>query len=403
MRVVDCQGLAGSFTLGCVQEGFELVGVRGLPGGFGIANLEGNRQLLGVRWESEIGQREEWTPVRDVELVAGNPPCSGFSGLNTSKGAMTRGPNSKINDCMWAFAHYTARCRPQVAIFESVQAAGKEKGRGGRELMRDLWRYVRDETGIGYQLTHVFMSGASVGAAQYRHRYFWVISQVPFGVDLPDLKYVATYRDAIGDLIGLENMWDPQDIRAKATRWSKDKHDYTGQVDGHVWPTNAFADRVTFLIRWWQPGMTLKDAVNAAHDAGVKRPAGWPVTSWDQLLDPKKFSINGHVRVRWDKPGYVVTGAGGISFIHPEEPRCLSLRECARLMGFPDAWTWRTPRSLGQGFMWVGKEIPVESGAWIASWARDSIDGAPGSITGEPGITGERIINVTNAYKEVLV
>jgi hypothetical protein len=74
---IDALGFAGGMTLGIVQSGFKLVGKRELPGGFGVPNCLANRHLLGTDWDVEVGPAEEWTPVRDAELLFGNPPCSG--------------------------------------------------------------------------------------------------------------------------------------------------------------------------------------------------------------------------------------------------------------------------------------------------------------------------------------
>ena len=72
---VDCLGFAGGFTLGVVQAGFKLVGKRELKGGFGIANCEANRHLLGQGWQSQACDSAAWEVV-PAEMVFGNPPCS---------------------------------------------------------------------------------------------------------------------------------------------------------------------------------------------------------------------------------------------------------------------------------------------------------------------------------------
>lgn len=64
-------------TLGVVQAGFELVGKREMPGGFGVANCAANKHVLGHNWQAEVCVPEGWTPVRDAHLLFGNPPCSG--------------------------------------------------------------------------------------------------------------------------------------------------------------------------------------------------------------------------------------------------------------------------------------------------------------------------------------
>ena len=106
-------GFAGGFTLGVVQAGFELVGKRELPGGFGVPNCEANRHLLGNAWQAEAVESERWSVPRDVDFVFGNPPCSGFSVMSAKS---FRGANSKVNACMWAFADYVGRSGAPIAV-----------------------------------------------------------------------------------------------------------------------------------------------------------------------------------------------------------------------------------------------------------------------------------------------
>lgn len=74
-RATDVMGFAGGFTLGMVQAGFTLKAKRELPGGFGVANCEANRALLGNDWLSQVGPSESWE-VMPSDVVFGNPPCS---------------------------------------------------------------------------------------------------------------------------------------------------------------------------------------------------------------------------------------------------------------------------------------------------------------------------------------
>lgn len=74
-RAIDALGFAGGFTLGMVQAGFELVAKREMPGGFGVANCEANRHLLGNNWRTQISAPEAWE-VMPADVVFGNPPCS---------------------------------------------------------------------------------------------------------------------------------------------------------------------------------------------------------------------------------------------------------------------------------------------------------------------------------------
>jgi DNA (cytosine-5)-methyltransferase 1 len=65
-------------------------------------------------------------------------------------------------------------------------------------------------------------------------------------------------------------------------------------------------------------------------------------------------------RLVWDRPSYTIstyfTRPGNGSFIHPELPRLLTVREAARLQGFPD--NIRFHGSLRQRCMQVGNAVP---------------------------------------------
>lgn len=65
-------------------------------------------------------------------------------------------------------------------------------------------------------------------------------------------------------------------------------------------------------------------------------------------------------RLRWDRPSYTISTyfsrPGNGCFIHPTAPRLISIREAARLQGFPDSW-----RFAGRGrsrFLQVGNAVP---------------------------------------------
>ena len=401
---VDCQGLAGAWSLGTVQTGkFTLQHRVSLPGGFGDEVIDFNRFLIGYAWQQETGDPDtSWTSQAGVGFLCGTPPCSGFSLMNVSKGALARGPNSGINSCMRELIRYAARCTgtdgksgPEVVAFESVQGAYTQ----GRGLMQDLRAELEERTGQVYILHHVLMSGSTVGAAQMRHRYYPVFARVPFGVDKPHARAVVTYGDAIGDLQGLDMTWDPQHYKLApdnsfALSLRPDgPPDWRGLVDAHVTVDHG---RLASLIEplceaGWAPGESMPEAMirtgyhppslaKSRYDDGEYK--GW---SWPR-------------RVHADRPGYVLTGGGLHGFVHWSEPRLLTVRECSRLMSYPDVWEWPTT-SPNKASAWIGKCCPVTSGRWISNWVARAIEGAPGK-RGELIGTYEHYYNFTGLYKD---
>ena len=395
LQAVDCQSFAGGFTMGAVNAGFELVGKRELPGGFGVASCEANRHLLGTKWTTEIARTEtgeDWTPM-DVPLVFGNPPCSGFSLLSRSD---FRGADSRINACMWAFARYAARCRPDVAIFESVQQAYKQ----GRELMQALRNEVEVLTGEQYQLFHVLHNAAALGGCAIRKRYFFLISKVPFGIEPPKVNRIPTFRQVIADLEGLAITWEKQPYRKPPSWWARRLRNQQGVVDGHYVRFNPLVNRARDLMEQmeWPEGDNISNVARRYYQTFGRLPDSWSSTA-DKLIG-NDFKMGFYQMHRWkaDSTARVVTGAACQLVLHPTEARPLTNREAARIQGFPDAWSIGALRQQSGVDMLWGKGIPVQCGTWIAGWAKQAIIGEPGPWMGMEIGDREYVIDTTNNH-----
>jgi len=387
-RAVDCQGFAGGFTLGMVQAGFELVGKREMKGGFGVANCEANRHLLGDTWTAEARAPESWTPVR-ADVVFGNPPCSGFSVMSAKE---FRGAHSPINHCMWAFAEYAARVRPLVAVFESVQMARTRTD--GLELMRLLRKLMEDRTGDSWTLHHVRHNALAVGGAAMRKRYFWLVTRVPFGIERERRADVPRLRDIFADLDNLQLEWGAQPYRQPPTWWSKDKRSDTGLVDGHMTVRNPLIQRISDLVAGagWGPGEHISIVARRHYEMHGHLPKSFAAV--EKKLVERDFQMGYTTPVRWRGENYarVITGGALQMVLHPYLDRMITYRETARVMGFPDDWNIKPIRNApGMQLTW-GKGITVQCGRWIGEWITRALDGQPGSYRGE--VLGDREFDI---------
>lgn len=390
---IDCQSFAGAFTLGMVQSGFELVGKREHPGGFGVPAVEANRALLGNNWKTELGTSDDgWTPI-PVDVVFGNPPCSGFSVASNRE---FRGAQSKINHCMWDLVKYAAKCDPTVVAFESVAPAFTRPD--GHELMLQLRAELERLTDDQWNLTHLKHNAYALGGVAMRPRYFWVASRTALNAFMVDPTPLDRYHrpmlnDAISDLVDLPLDWEPQpygsaEIPAHVTR-RKLRPQGLALVDGMMThrPDSLDATRIQTLLdtEEWGPGEVSEDVMRRIIERGDKIPEPWTERNIAQM-EKRGWQSGFFPKIRWpgDKPGRVITGAGLSNTIHPTLNRLITHREVARIMGFPDDWTclpWAAAERGSDAF-W-GKGITVQCGSWLGAQIKANLNDEPlGAHTG---------------------
>lgn len=387
--------------MGMVAAGFELVGKREMKGGFGVANCEANRHLLGNGWEAESSDPAHWTvPGGGANVVFGNPPCSGFS-VMSAKGF--RGADSKINHCMWAFVEFAARCVPEVAVFESVQMAFTRPD--GLNLMRRLRDRIEELTNERYTLHHVLHNALAVGGSSVRRRYFFVVSRVPFGVEPVSPKRLPVLDEVIGDLAPHQESWELVPYAAEPSWWAAPRRSSVGRVDGHVSVDNPLTRRVRDLLREtvWNPGESIATVARRYYHTHGRLPTSWVATA--EKVVRSDFNLGFTTPVRWDGSRYsrVITGGSLVTTVHPHLPRTLTHREVARIMGFPDDWRIEPLRGVSGLQMTWGKGITVDCGSWIGGWIRDALGGEPGTYPGEPIGDREFLIDGTHWYDPSLI
>lgn len=362
LTAVDCQTFAGGFAVGAVEAGFRILAKREEEAGAGVEIYQSNRHVLGeVPVQSSIPAR--WDPVK-ADLVFGNPPCSGFSNMTSGNRFATEDWKSSQNQCMTYLVEYAAKCDPSVVVFESVQAAFTK----GREFLRVLRYRLEEATDQDWNLTHVLHRVQDLGGAQNRPRYFFVASKVPFGIDPGSLAPGETLWQRIGDLA--------------------DKP--LGSVDGHFVSKSPRATRLGALaaLGSWEQGERSADAWKRSPEVHI---------------DSVDRSWTGYsaVRLKADRPSRVIVGNSPVMYVHPTEPRVLSYREIARIMGLPDNWNLTGYTTTDHSSKLFGKGICVEAGRWISEAVAEALRGNPGEDPGEQIGVRERVIDTKKLIKQL--
>lgn len=229
-----------------------------------------------------------------VDCLVGGLPCEGFSTLGKME------DDYAGNKLWWHFARLLDEARPSAFVVENVPPFARSR--------RFSLLKAKAER-LGYTVSHAVLDATRFGVSQRRQRVFVVGTKTP--VELPQGEgRKPTVRDAIGDLPGEPDGKNDHDGR-NARPHSRERY-------RHVPPGG---DRFDLPDE-------LQNPCWRAEPRGAHGVFG---------------------RLRWDEPAdtirttFLKPECG--RYIHPEQHRGLTVREGARLQGFPDAFRFQDPET----------------------------------------------------------
>jgi len=328
---IDLFAGAGGATLGLRRAGFHVPVAVEIEKGKAQTLQENHRhtRVLGLNEDGDMRSltgeailRAGGLSLGDVDLMVACPPCQGFSLLGR------RDPEDERNDLFQEAVRFALDIGPTVLVVENVPGIlSFEDGTAVEELRDSL------ET-EGYETDLWDLNAADYGVAQSRRRIFIVAAD---GVPLPDppaalRRPSPTVWDAIADL--------PQ-----ATR--RTRPPTTSEFQYRSNPKSAYAR----ALRGRRAGVANCEVTHHSPEM-VRRFAALGPGEIDKPTH--------HRRLRPDKPASTIT-AGTRSRtacrpIHPYRDRVLTVREGARLAGFPD-W-YRFPATISAAWEEIGNCVP---------------------------------------------
>ncbi|MCE7888798.1 MAG: DNA cytosine methyltransferase [Sorangiineae bacterium PRO1] len=436
LTVVDLFAGCGGLSLGLELIGFRPILVAELSRSARDTYLVNRTELDSGRVVNDVRDlaRMEVRRLRKVAnlrvgeyptLVSGGPPCQGFSGIGH------RRTNSDVERHEIASNHLyrdmvkvISKLHPDVFLFENVR--GLLSARWTRDKPHKVWDTVRrhflDHLGEKYAIAYQVVHGYQYGVPQNRprvlmmgvHRRHWErIGLTRAAVE--DLRTSLRCGDARGFDSGL--LPQPYDWKGFVPHPSElldDLVDPSWQErtspDGkRVCPTYPAAATTN-----WQRAMR-KDAGSVGkglpisehqfsnHSERVQQRFLAAQRSKDlqvpKDLRTKKFAQR-VLPTRWDAPPHITVASLPDDFIHYESARSLSVREWARLQGFPDWYRFRGPRTTGghrragdvrsgdsvretPKYTQIGNAVPVPLAAAIG-WHIRQLLGIPGNESHGP-------------------
>ncbi|WP_420618033.1 DNA cytosine methyltransferase [Candidatus Poriferisocius sp.] len=308
-------------------------------------------------------------------LVTGGPPCQGF----TSAGA--RRASDHRNTLVKEFARMVAELHPQWFLFENVEGF---LTMSGGDFVVDLLDGVLDG---GYQVRLQKVNVANYGVPQLRkrviaigllggdpgfpspshHAYGAPGAEMERTTALPLAPTVADSLDGIG---------------APASSVQDEV------VQGHIAPPISESDALRFQLL--QQGQTMRDLPKDLQHRSYARRANRRVAD-GMPTERRGGAPAGLRRLRADEPSKAITSAATREFLHPLEDRCLTLRECSRLQGFPDSFEFVGNRS--EQATLIGNAIPPNFGEVFGGWVAERSADSPSSIDSSARLLEFRVTN----------
>jgi DNA (cytosine-5)-methyltransferase 1 len=368
----------GGLDLGFVDEGFRSLG------GYDYDPLA--LQVHGINLKSPIFQWDlskgslphAFSTPPDV-VLAGSP-CQGFSTIGK------RALEDKRNDLLVAGAQIALALRPRCFVAENVPGAAYGTHKKYLDKCQDLLKAG------GYICHTVTLAASDFGIAQLRKRIFLVAcvkERFLPPVILPAAS--KTLRDAIADLAGSDRLPDNHEptvlcdaekiaIARRISPGQKLSNVRSGSRAVHTWHIPEVFGRTSHSERQILEAvlrLRRQERLREFGDAdpvtasSVAKSLGRCVDSEIESLVRKSYlrrvgrrfdlthTFNGkYRRLRWDEPSFTVDTRFGDprNFLHPEGNRGFSVREAARIQGFPDEFKFSGSRD--QQFRFVGNAVP---------------------------------------------
>lgn len=316
---IDLFSGCGGMTLGLKQAGFDVIGAVEIDETaartYELNHPEVELWCDDIREVHPVDMMDEFALSEfDLDLLAGCPPCQGFSSITTLNGS--RRIDDARNDLVLQFLTYVEHLLPKAIMLENVPGLARDNR---------FLRLCDHLTSLGYHLRWDILNAADYGVPQRRRRLILLASLIGPIELAPQSDRRRTVRDAIGALGPAGRSGDPL-------------HD--------------FPERRTERIK--------------AHIARIRKDGGsrTELHAEEQLQCHRDCSGFNDIygRMAWDDVAPTITsGCFNPSkgrFLHPEHNRAITMREAALIQSFPRTYKFVTDHGKTRVAQMIGNALP---------------------------------------------
>ncbi len=280
-----------------------------------------------------------YIPEGGVDLVTSGMPCETFSTAGNSSRA-------SYDDRQFLFREgirIATIANARMILFENVpMITTKRVAKDSKTLVLDVLKKELVEAGYSnYQ--QFIIDAEKYGVPQKRKRFFILASRNPadeISAPPPTTTKNVTVEDAFCDIPPVEaNTWteNPNYLpgrHSKYTELMQDDAFWRRETAEHKLLNHLPMNHRAHIIERFhilKQGEGLKGLFARLDPEELE-------ALQKRKVVPKVIYVKRNYRLRWDEPSPTVTSHALDEFVHPEQDRALTVRECARLQSFPDSY-----------------------------------------------------------------
>lgn len=296
-----------------------------------------------------------------IDVIAGGPPCQGFSGIGIRRSYAVDKQELPSNRLYVRMANIIRRVRPRIFLFENVRGLLNSRWTqdgNGDYIFPDVKAEFRKIKGYEVRWSLVFAKDYGVPQNRPRVLLVGIRKDIIDGCSIVDPSRdpedavacgflpqgePGQYPDLI-DLLG-DLVDDEIAVRLRAGDFPQ------GTFETTSYPRAASTD-IQRLLRAGKKGVRsrLTDQEYSKHNATIVAKFDHMLANDGEIpkhLQTKKFSQR-NLKPRWGKGGPNITATSlPDDYVHFSQPRILTVREWARLQLFPDWYQFIGKRTTG--------------------------------------------------------
>lgn len=278
-------------------------------------------------------------PAGGVDLVTSGMPCETFSTAGNSSRAAYDDRQFLFREGIRVAQIANAR----MILFENVpMITTKRVAKDSKKLILDVLKEELVEAGYS-NFKQFIIDAEKYGVPQKRKRFFILASRNPDDEIAPPVettKRDVTVKEAFCDIPPVEaNTWTENPVylpgkESEYTQLMKNDTFWQRKTKEHKLLNHLPMNHRAYIIERFhilKQGEGLKGLFTRLDSDTLKK-------LQERKVVPKVVYVKRNYRLNWDEASPTVTSHALDEFVHPEQDRALTVRECARLQSFPDSY-----------------------------------------------------------------